>query len=402
MPMLDRWFEDLFRRFGASTEWDRRALTVFLGLTFGCAAAVVVFFEDHYWIIGGDGKPMVCDFVAFWAAGRQALNGMAQAAYNIHLQHAAEVAAVGHSFNVGLGWSYPPLFLFAAAALATLPYVPAFLLWCAATLALHAGVVGRIAERPNATLVALTAPWTLLCLWVGQNGLLTAALVGLALLFLERRPLLCGLMLGLLSYKPQFGVLFPFALAAGGYWRAFGWAALSVLALNGLAAAVFGFGTVAGFVHALGEVSQSHLNGGLEWRKLQSLYGLLRSLGGGSAFAMVAQLCAALGLSIAVILVWRKPVPYSLKAATLSVGLVLATPYVFAYDLPILAIAIAYLRRERPFDRAELTMLAISAPLVFAFLFVPFPAALGASAIIGAMVVRRLISFKTGSATASE
>jgi hypothetical protein len=69
---------------------------------------------------------------------------------------------------------------------------------------------------------------------------------------------------------------------------------------------------------------------------------------------------------------------------------------VFAYDLPVLAVAIAYLRRERPFDRIELIMLAISAPLVFSFFFVPFPTSLGASAIICALVVRRLFSFQSG------
>ena len=260
-----------------------------------------------------------------------------------------------------------------------------------------AGVVGRIARRPNAALVALTAPWTLLCLWVGQNGLLTAALVGLVLLFLERRPLLSGLMLGLLpatSHSLACWGSFRSPLRPAGIGKRLAmpppW---SVLALNGLAGAVFGFDTIAGFVHALTEASQSHLNGGLAWQKLQSPYGLFRSLGSGWFVAMGVQVCVALGLAVTTILVWHKPVPFALKAAMLATGLVLATPYVFAYDLPILAVAIAYLRRERALDSTELLMLAISAPLVFLFLFIPFPAALGASAMISVVVARRLMPF---------
>ena len=52
----------------------------------------------------------------------------------------------------------------------------------------------------------------------GQNGFLTAALIGGALGLLERRPALAGICLGLLTYKPQFGLLFPFVLIADRRW----------------------------------------------------------------------------------------------------------------------------------------------------------------------------------------
>ena len=49
----------------------------------------------------------------------------------------------------------------------------------------------------------------------GQNGFLTAALLGGALHWLDRRPWLAGVLIGCLAYKPQFGVLIPVALLAG-------------------------------------------------------------------------------------------------------------------------------------------------------------------------------------------
>jgi hypothetical protein len=81
----------------------------------------------------------------------------------------------------------------------------------------------------------------------GQNQFLTASLVGGVFLTLERRPALSGILLGLLSYKPQLGVLFPVALAFGGYWRVFGWACASTMFWTILSGAIFGFGTSAGF-----------------------------------------------------------------------------------------------------------------------------------------------------------
>ena len=60
----------------------------------------------------------------------------------------------------------------------------------------------------------------LVCLGHGQTGFLTAALLTGGVLCLERREALAGILFGLLAYKPQFGLLIPLVLVAGGYWRA--------------------------------------------------------------------------------------------------------------------------------------------------------------------------------------
>ena len=51
---------------------------------------------------------------------------------------------------------------------------------------------------------------------VGQNGFLTAALIDGTLYLMPVRPILAGICLGLLSYKPQYGLLFPLVLIAAG------------------------------------------------------------------------------------------------------------------------------------------------------------------------------------------
>jgi alpha-1,2-mannosyltransferase len=60
---------------------------------------------------------------------------------------------------------------------------------------------------------AIAFPGALITMAHGQNGFRTMALLGGALMLLERRPIFGGVLFGLLSYKPQFGVLVPLFLA---------------------------------------------------------------------------------------------------------------------------------------------------------------------------------------------
>jgi len=372
------------------------AFALALGLSVGYAGALASSFMLHIWITDTQGRPVVEDFVAFWTAGHQALKGMAAAAYNVPLEHAAEAVTIGHAFGTTLGWAYPPAFLFVAAMLSLLPYTVSFLLWDAATLAAYAAVVAVVVKRPAAVLVACAAPWVLTALMPGQNGFLTAALVGSSLLCLEKRPALAGIFVGLLSYKPQFGILFPLVLGFGGYWRTFAWAGATAIAANLFAGEMFGFDTLGGFLHALSGTTQSHLaHSGLGWSKLQSIYGLLRSMGFSEETGWAAQAVFSAAVSAAVVGYWRADAPFSLKAAMLGCAVPLVTPYVFVYDLPVLAVTCAFLFKHRSFDRTELWLTASTTPCIFGFLWLPFPTAFFASLVVAAMTVRRAIGQQT-------
>ena len=58
--------------------------------------------------------------------------------------------------------------------------------------------------------------WAAVCVAGG------AALIAFALVQLDRRPVLAGILFGLLAYKPQFGLMIPLVLIATQRWRAFG------------------------------------------------------------------------------------------------------------------------------------------------------------------------------------
>ena len=363
-------------------------------VAFAFAAAYLTFlaamFVSHYWLRDADGHIIANDFIAVWAAGKMALMGHAPSAYDWQLHRTVENGIVGHGFPGYYGWHYPPLFLLAAASLASLPYLTAFVAWVAATFALYGAVIARIAGSRTGWLWALAFPASLLDAWVGQNGFFTAALFGAILLAMGERPLLAGVCLGLLTYKPQFGVLFPFVLIAAGEWRVIAAATLTAIALAFASWLAFGSETWIAFFHSIPVSTHMLLaTGHAGWNKLQSVYGVVRWLGGGNQVAWGFQILAAVLATAGVIMLWRGSASRALKSAALVVAALLATPYLYIYDFPVLAVAIAFLARDGAFGRYELVLIAAAALAIAGFVVLDAPTGLAATCFVGAMVSRR-------------
>ena len=321
-------------------------------------------------LIDPTGKPVGTDFSNVWAAGRLALEGHPAAPYDPLLQHAAERKAFGGRDVPFFGWHYPPFFLIGAAGLALLPYAWALLVWMALTLPAYLYVIRRIVPRPETLLVALAFPAVFINLGHGQNGFLTAALLGGSLLLLDRRPFAAGALIGLLAYKPQFGLLIPLVLIATGRWRAIAGAAATVLAATAVSTALFGPGVWLAFADSTAFTKTVVLEaGGTGWEKIQSLFSTVRMWGGDVQTAYFAQ--AMLGTLVAASLVWlwRVSAAIELKAAALPCACLLTTPYVLDYDLVVLAVSIAFFARfalAQGLRDYEISVLAFAwaAPLV--------------------------------------
>src|SRR5262249_19067784 len=152
-------------------------------------------------------------------------------AYDWDVLHQAETAVLGREPSFYLGWHYPPPFLAIAALLATLPYAAAFAVWLAVTLPLYLVTIRAIVGDRIGWLIAGAFPCLMPNVIPGQNGFLTTSLIGGMLVLLERHPLLAGVCLGLLTYKPQFGILFPLVLIVGAHWRTIGAATVTAAVL---------------------------------------------------------------------------------------------------------------------------------------------------------------------------
>ena len=315
------------------------------------------------------GRPLGTDFSNIYAAGKYVLDAKPAAPFTPELQHLMEKRIFGPATPF-YGWHYPPVFLAVAALLALLPYLAALIVWQAATLALYVKSILAITGDQRVWLPALAFPAVFINITHGQNGFLTAALFGGGLLLLERREALAGIVLGLLCYKPQFGILIPFALAAGRYSRAFMTASATVLALVAASWFVFGPETWAAFRDSLAFTQTVVLEeGGTGFYKIQSLFAALRAWRAPLPVAYAAQALLALAVAVTVIVVWRRGGALALKAAALISGALLVTPYVLDYDLVVMAPAIAFLaahgiaRGFLPWEKTTLAAIFI-APLV--------------------------------------
>src|SRR6266478_5260659 len=151
-----------------------QALIVSAALVVGEIVALAQASAAGGWILGRSGYPVLNDFMAFWVAGKFALEGTAAKAYDFGSIHAAQIGLIGHDSNLSAPFFNTPMFLFLLAPLAALPYPVAFVVFVAATAALYAGVTTAITGRWGAGLFALAAPATLVDVSAGQNGFLTA------------------------------------------------------------------------------------------------------------------------------------------------------------------------------------------------------------------------------------
>jgi hypothetical protein len=207
------------------------------------------------------------------------------------------------------------------------------------------------------------------------------------------RPILAGICLGLLSYKPQYGLLFPLVLIAASQWTVFFTAAIVAIAMALASWLAFGTESWQAFFHWVPMFSQAFLTEGkAPWWKLQSLFAMVRYFGGTEQLAWIFQWIMTASVAVVLALMWRSRVRYSVKAAALAAGTLLTTPYLFMYDMTVLAISVAFLVRiglKSGFRPYELPALACALVLIMSFILFGVPAGLGATLIVAGLVLRR-------------
>jgi alpha-1,2-mannosyltransferase len=358
-----------------SGDWltRERIRLVATALLIASAAGFLFLVVTAHGVIDRQGRPLGTDFSNVYAAGTYVLAGNPQAPFDPPQQFAREQALFGQSTQF-YGWHYPPFFLFVAAALAFMPYGLALAAWQAVTLGLYVLTIGAILkafspERGEAIsrdplwlVIALAFPAVLINIGHGQNGFLTAALLSGGLVVLDRRPIVAGLLLGLLVYKPQYGLLIPLVLAVSGRWKCFASAAITVALLTLGTTLTFGAGVWQAFL-ASTEFTRTVVleQGNTGWYKIQSVFSWARMWGAPIPLAYALQGAVILGIGAALVWLWRGAAPYPLKAAALCLATILATPYSFDYDMMVLAPAIAFIAADgftRNFGPWEKTLLA--------------------------------------------
>jgi arabinofuranan 3-O-arabinosyltransferase len=327
-------------RHGAGAKLARPVELICFALIVTNVVWLVASYMQGSWLAGPDGTT---DFDTIWVAGRMALSGHAAAAYDWPTLKRVVEGIVGHSFDGFLGWRYPPTYFFIAAPVALLPYASAFLFCVLGTFVAYLVTIRAIIGDRAGYFLAAAFPAVLANFVVGQNGLLSASLIGGALMLLDRRPLWAGVLLGLLTYKPHLGLLFPIALLASGHWRVFVTAGLVAALMAAASWMIFGRETWQAFFPSIDHALQ--IESFNDWGKLQSAFGLTRAFFGGETLAWLVQIVLTLITAAAIAVLWRSRAAYEVKAAALATGALLAAPHLLIYDLAILAVPLAFLFR---------------------------------------------------------
>jgi hypothetical protein len=314
--------------------------------------------------IDAAGKPLGTDFLAFWSASSLALSGNPAGAYDIAQIYEVERATV--AADPGLStFLYPPPFLLACLPLALIGCWSSLTVWLAGTGIAYVAVARRWLDGlPGRTLTVIAFPAVLINAGHGQNGFLTAALLGCGLMLIERRPWLAGALLGALVVKPQIALAVPILVLASGRWRVMAAGILSAATLCAASWLMFGAGVWAGFIGGQ-PIGRAILEQGLvEPGKMVSVFAALRVLGAGSGLAYAAQAAAACAAAALLVLVCRRhPHAAGAQAAACVAATPLISPFFLDYDLTMLVFPLAWLLREgvrRSFERYEKAVLGLA------------------------------------------
>lgn len=341
---------------GVEPHPDVQMFTVGLASVFVVAACLYFYQSD------GLVDPSGChaigrDFINLWTAGRLVRDGRTDEIFNVERFHAVQEKVLGRSFPLHL-WSYPPHFLFVVAPLGVLGYLGALVLWSGLTVALYAWAAGG--PRRWSLVVLAAAPATLVNLACGQTGALAAALFFGGLRLMSTRPIASGVLFGLLTFKPQYGLLLPIVLLVTRRWTVIAAAIATTALLIGLSAAVFGLDLWRAYLTENFAITRGYLEHGtgLFMVMAPSPFMAMRLHDADLRTAYAVQGLVAVVVVAGVWYTWRSAAPLDAKIGLLGIASLLASPYAHNYDMTLLGVGVltgyASCRRQERLARRTL------------------------------------------------
>ena len=338
------------------------------------------------------------DFVNTWMGARSTFAGGPAPWFDFDTYNAALAARFYPEFPHH-NWSYPPHLLLMTWPLGFLPYLSGYFVWCALGMAVYLLAASDGGRRRGRLFMLAVAPAAWLNIFAGQNGFVTSALMIAGLAQLGRRPVVSGICFGLLSIKPQLGLLLPLMLVLTGQWRAILAAASTVAALVVTTGLLFGFEIWPEYVRQVLPVQSAILAEG------QGIFTIMMPTVFMNARIAHLPLDIAWALQGAVSLAavaavawtyWRRRDPV-LSVALFVTASFLVTPYAFNYDMVVFGWVIALLRErggEPLDDRLALAVWTLPVTAMLLGLFgIP-----GSAAVLAAFAGRLLWRLKAGAA----
>jgi alpha-1,2-mannosyltransferase len=242
-------------------------------------------------------------------------------------------------------WLYPPTYLLLLVPFGRLTFATACLVFLVASFACLLAAIWFAAGSGYRRWLHLGslafAPAVAFNIGSGQNAFLTSALLVGGFGLLPGRPRVAGVLLGLLTYKPQLWLLAPVALVASRQWRALAATILTAGCMVLASVAAFGIEPwrvwIEWFIDAPPEIYQTWLQAGRLHG--QSIYTDLVLIGVPHPAASAGQMLATLLAAGVAWWCYSRPMPPDLRLAALLAATVLAAPHVTNYDTVLLVVA---------------------------------------------------------------
>jgi alpha-1,2-mannosyltransferase len=274
------------------------------------------------------------DFVNTWLGGQLALTGDPAPYFGPNAYNALLAEKFGPTYPWHI-WSYPPHFLLFTWVWGLMPYMLAYVLYSLLGLMLYLAVVTDGRPRTDHLVLLILAPAVTINIWCGQTGfLITVFLIG-GLIQLDRRPVLAGILFGMLSIKPQLGLLLPVMLALTGRWRTIAAAAGTIALLAATAGLVFGPKVWTAYVNDAMPTQTAIMLEGFEhfMVHMPTAFMSMRSARLPLSVAVWAQALVSAFALLAVVWTFRRRREGDLSNALLVTATFLVTPYAFNYDM---------------------------------------------------------------------
>jgi hypothetical protein len=350
---------------------DQRKTIYLCAVVLGLGAFFMVTYARIIWGVykaqPPEQLPIYGDFFALWSYAKIIAAHPVAELYNSSLLHARQVD-LGMDPTYTYPFPYPPTFVFVVWPLDLLQYEANYLLAMFVTLAVFVWAIWKTCSRRWFCLLGvIVAPATTATIFAGQIEFLAAALLTAGIQLAKSRPILAGVLIGLVSYKPQLGFLVPIALVAAGLWTTVWAASATVVAMAGAATLAFGWHIWGDWVSMLPAYAD-WFDGVTESLKSRpTVQANLQLLGVTLPWARAVQMLV--GACVAVF-IWRcfRRNPGRLASAALLVGTLAATPHAFFYNLPMATAAMVLFIEDRleahaPFNGVEVATLVLATML---------------------------------------
>jgi len=339
----------------AAVDRRRRLDDLYAKCAFGSGVMLVVV-EVIYWLWSHPasfrpswdvmGGPIGRDFINVWMGARSVFAGGPAAWFDADTYNAAVRAVLPAGPVYPVFWSYPPHVVLFTWPFGLMPYLAAYAAWCIGGLAVFALAVraGGITAR-NLPFVVL-APAVADNVFSGQNGFLIPALLIGGLSALDRRPILAGILFGIMTVKPQLGLLLPVMLILTGRWRTIAAAAATTAALVAVTAALYGPHIWIEYLTKIGAQQGQLLQQTVGFHLMPSTFAGMGQIGLPADAAWAIQALQSAVALAATAWTFRRPRDRTLSLALLVTATFLFTPYSQCYDLTLLAYVAGLLRQR--------------------------------------------------------